>query len=693
MMRANAVHLVLLLTCLARPAWADRDERDRQADRVFQMDRMLTIRIHMTGEQWKMMQPEKASRLAVALGVVQHPTTQQTLEAAGVLSPPDKKKSDPPAEGERRLPGLTGNEYAYVAAGVEIDGQRMTKVGVRFKGQYSYTLSGTSPRRPMKLKFDHFVDEQRFEGIEALSLNSNALDPSHLRESLGFACFRDAGVPAPRTCFAMVYLTVDGVYDNEMLGLYSVLEEVDKDFLRRHFDTPKGLLIRPERTRNLAYLGDRWDEYRRYNLQTDATPFTAGRFMGFTRLIHHGSEEEFATAIGTYVDPDAFARFIAANVLMVNLDSVLVNGHNFYAYIHPKSGKVNFIPWDLHLGFGWHGRTLEDWTGLTIDRPYRDMNRLLDRAMVVGAIRDSYRGYLREFATGCFSPQKMHPRIERLEEVVTRAEAIAWAAGKELPVSMPTQPQPRAELKAFVTARVQSVLDQLDGKIEGDPVGGRPPPPKPRPVPVPKPVAPPRPAVAATRPALVPPHSHKGISKREAREAAATRPSTRPVAPPLPPPKVVKAPIVPPKPREVPPSALAQTLLRNLDADRDSQFNRDEVVDAARHLFIAHYYSPKPGPIVETSLADTLDRVGVLVNPYPTPVDDQATPEDPARARPALSWARAIVNRADPDKAGEATLDGLIVAAGKAFDEADADRNGVLTLREISAWMDQVVPR
>lgn len=648
--------IAIILVCfLALPSRADHPQREKRIDRVLQMDRLITVHIRMSGEQWKMMQPQKASRLAVALGVLQHPTTQQTLDAAARKT---TEEEDSPIEGARRLAGLTGNEYAYVRASVDIEGKSISNVGVRFKGQYSYTLAGTSPRRPMKLKFDHFVEDQRFEGIECLGLNTNALDPSHLRETLGHALFREAGVPAPRTCFALVYLSVDGVYDKDLLGVFTGLEEIDKDFLRRKFGTAKGLLIRPERTRNLAYLGEKWEEYSRYNIQTDATPFTAKRFMDFTRLIHQASDEEFASSIQSYVDVDEFLRFVAANVLMVNLDSFLVNGHNFYIYIHPQTGRISFVPWDLHLGFGWHGKTIDDWTALTIDKPYRDSNRLLERVLNVSSLRDVYRQYLCEFATGCFSPEKMHTRIERLEQVVRQVEEIARQQGKVAPVSMPAgTPQPRADLKEFVTWRAKSVLDQLDGKVEGLPVGGRPTP-KRRPQP-----EPPKPA------------PQKKVT---------------PPAKPIVPPKVVA-----PRPRVLPPHPLIALLSRTIDADRDNQFSRDEMQAAARHLFIAHAWAHK-GAMTEDSLAETFDRLQTILNPYPVAVEGKAAELDPQGTRPGLIWAKALLGEADGNKLptrGQPMLETLIGLTEKLFDSADTDRNGQLTSAELTTLLDKLVPR
>src|SRR5262249_27968826 len=80
-----------------------------------------------------------------------------------------------------------------------------------------------------------------------LNLHAAALDPTKGREALAFAVFRVAGVPAPRTAFAEVTLTVPGKFDKEYLGLYIVVEPVDKAFLKEHFKTGRGLLMNPGR--------------------------------------------------------------------------------------------------------------------------------------------------------------------------------------------------------------------------------------------------------------------------------------------------------------------------------------------------------------------------------------------------------------------------------------------------------------
>ena len=69
-------------------------------------------------------------------------------------------------------------------------------------------------------------------------------------------------MPAPRTAFAEVSLTVPGKYDKEHVGMFTLVEHADKNFLRLHYKTDKGLLMKPERVQGLAFLGEDWARYK-----------------------------------------------------------------------------------------------------------------------------------------------------------------------------------------------------------------------------------------------------------------------------------------------------------------------------------------------------------------------------------------------------------------------------------------------
>ena len=47
-------------------------------------------------------------------------------------------------------------------------------------------------------------------------------------------------MPAPRTAYARVFVTVPGKFEGQYFGLYSMTEAVDKHFAERHFGTKRG---------------------------------------------------------------------------------------------------------------------------------------------------------------------------------------------------------------------------------------------------------------------------------------------------------------------------------------------------------------------------------------------------------------------------------------------------------------------
>jgi len=73
--------------------------------------------------------------------------------------------------------------------------ETVRSVGIRLKGEGSFQPFDKKPA--LKIKFDKFVEDQRFRGLARLTLNNNYDDPTFLAERLAYAVYREAGVPAP----------------------------------------------------------------------------------------------------------------------------------------------------------------------------------------------------------------------------------------------------------------------------------------------------------------------------------------------------------------------------------------------------------------------------------------------------------------------------------------------------------------
>ena len=462
-MRHLPIVVAVIGSCFASAALAADEPR------VFTEEKLYTFHLTIQKADFDAMKPTKQGVLSMILrGGNRTPTSRPTTQPAV----------------ERLPPNPFGLMHAYVRGSFEHDGKTIKDVAVRFKGNSSYAWGGSGGgglHRPYKVDFDRFVNRQTFQGLTKLNFHNASFDPSQLRERLSYELFLAAGVPAPRTGLGVLYLTVPGRHDRKELGVYTLIEEVNKPFLRRHYKTDKGLLLKPEGAYNLAYRGEEWPSYTStFEPLSGDTPENTERFVDFIRLIHKSDDAAFAEQVERHLDVEAFLRFVAVHALLSHMDSILTTGHNYYLYVHPDTGQVHFLPWDLNLSFGafgWTGSPRE-LTSLSIDHPHANPNRLFDRVLAIPAYKKRYHAIVRELIDGPLSPNRVSKRVDELNVVLKQVEALPGRPatrsttrpkqgddGFHLPNHDGAFKSP--DLKQFMADRVASVRLQLDGMQEG----------------------------------------------------------------------------------------------------------------------------------------------------------------------------------------------------------------------------------
>ncbi|HSW59056.1 MAG TPA: CotH kinase family protein [Dehalococcoidales bacterium] len=130
----------------------------------------------------------------------------------------------------------------YIKADLWFDGQLVPDVAVRPKGNSSLMMAAASRTARLSLKVDlnFFNDARNLKGVKKLNFNNGFSDPTLIREALSYELFKKMGIPAPR--YSFVDLWVNDVH----LGVYTMVEQVDKAFLARHFKNNNGNLYKPE---------------------------------------------------------------------------------------------------------------------------------------------------------------------------------------------------------------------------------------------------------------------------------------------------------------------------------------------------------------------------------------------------------------------------------------------------------------
>ena len=130
----------------------------------------------------------------------------------------------------------------YVQADFWFDGELVPDVAVRPKGNSSllFVAASGSPRFSLKVDFNLFNRARNFRGLKKVNLNNGWSDPTLLRERLAYELFEQMGISTPRSSFVDVWV------NDSHLGVYTMVEQVDKTFLGLHFPKDDGHLYKPE---------------------------------------------------------------------------------------------------------------------------------------------------------------------------------------------------------------------------------------------------------------------------------------------------------------------------------------------------------------------------------------------------------------------------------------------------------------
>ena len=217
----------------------------------------------------------------------------------------------------------------------DLSGANVTyDVRIHIKGQLG-------SRRPLDGKPAFKVKlgkEDRFFGLERLTLNNMVQDPTMVHEALGYQVYEAAGVTVPATGY--VQLTVNG----QAYGLYLNVETPDVQFLHRRFGAGDGILYEG------AYGVDlRIGDLEKFELHEGSDP---GRAMlkTFIDALDAPGDDVFYGA-SPQVDTTSFLAMMAAGALLSDWDNYYAS-NNYRIYWSPSAARWFFIPTGIDQIFG-----------------------------------------------------------------------------------------------------------------------------------------------------------------------------------------------------------------------------------------------------------------------------------------------------------------------------------------------------
>jgi hypothetical protein len=310
-----------------------------------------------------------------------------------------------------------------------INGETFEHVGVRYKGFSSY--SSNRVKNPFNIKLDHLVDDQNYQGYSKIKLSNVIQDPSFVREVLSYELARKY-MPASKANFANVYV------NDTLIGLYSNVESVNKDFLRAHFSSeygsffkcnPENLALNGENSNLSNTLGADISAYEElYKLSSD----NADDWDHLSDLLE--GLNETGGNIEEILNVDRALWMHSLNYSLINFDSYVGYAQNYYMY-QGANGQFNPILWDLNMSFAsfrftdasdfWEGFSVEE--AKTVD-PLSHLNsvsvypRPLIRALFENeTYKKMYLAHIRTVIEENFSAQDYVARINQFQTTIDAA--------------------------------------------------------------------------------------------------------------------------------------------------------------------------------------------------------------------------------------------------------------------------------
>lgn len=346
-------------------------------------------------------------------------------------------------------------------ANVIIDGTLVDSVGVKLKGNSSFGFPGQ--KKPIKLELNEYVSGKKYDGLKTLNLNNNMLDPTMMREKLALDFLNKKGLAAPRCTYARVS------YNGQYVGLYKLVEAIDKTFLNTHFSNNGGNLFKGDPMGTLNWIDSNPASYYPfYELHTNEIANNWSDLVNFIDNINNTPPPDFYDTLETNLNTTTFIQQWAARNLFADLDAYFHAPHNYYVYHNTVTNKFEWATWDVSVSFGfypmWYGDSTEKVSVLFANSILAQ--RMLSDATYKTTYLNTICDYLDYFDTTVMSPiidsiaNRIYPDFaaEPDSNQMFPEQMLFWACDT---MSLNTPMGNIPALKKFITNRRAIVLAEL----------------------------------------------------------------------------------------------------------------------------------------------------------------------------------------------------------------------------------------
>ncbi|MDQ2179798.1 CotH kinase family protein [Marinifilum sp. D714] len=365
------------------------------------------------------------------------------------------------------------NLNRYLQGNVEVNGKKLFACGVRIKGESSYDFY-PGRKKSLKINFGKYIKKQKLDGLKTINLNNAFKDPTFMREKIYLDFMRSEGLPVPRSTYANVYV------NDELFGLYVLVEEINKGFVKRNFGNKNGAFFKGEPNASLLYIGDNQLDYERsYKIKSkDRKDYQV--LMDFIKTLDGcvKMDQNALKYLEEVFDVYECLKVFAITSLFMNVDAMnLLHRHNYYLYKSTLDHQFKWIPYDGNYAFCAFSSkfTMHEAENLSVYfMNDRYENSLMKTVFGIKKYREFYTNYIKELLNEKFTTDYLEPKIDRLSIALRKhvyQDTMKMYSNSEfeknLMIHLGDELDPGAfipGLKTFAKKRVQAVRRELNIK-------------------------------------------------------------------------------------------------------------------------------------------------------------------------------------------------------------------------------------
>jgi hypothetical protein len=286
-----------------------------------------------------------------------------------------------------------------IAATMTVDGITYDSVGVRFKGQTSYSQV-TTQKKSFNIETDWIHPDQDIMGYNIMNLNNCFQDPSFMHEVVYQQLIRKH-IPSAKSAYTNLYI------NGATWGLYPHVQQLNKDFLEEWFLSNDGTNWRADKppgsggpgggwgdgTAALNYLGTDTSLYKQYyTLKTTNKTNPWDDLRDVCLVLDTVSTANMEAFLADYLDIDRALWHVGSEILFCDDDSYVYKGKmDYYVYWEAETDRCTPLEYDGNSAF--ETPFVTSWSPF-----YHETNvnyPLLNRMLAVPAIRQRYLAHFR----------------------------------------------------------------------------------------------------------------------------------------------------------------------------------------------------------------------------------------------------------------------------------------------------------